>query len=154
MQRGERLHAVPVDVFTEIEIDRPRELVATYAVDPDRVRAWYRNIRAVEWETSPPLVVGSRLRFHARFLGRTLRYTYEVTEFDPPRRFVMTTAEGPFPMRTTYTWTDAAEGRTLMGLRNTGEPAGFAAISAPVLARAMRRANQADLRRLKALLEA
>ena len=36
--------------------------------------------------------------------GRTLAYTYEVCELDPGRRLVMSTAEGPFPMETTYTW--------------------------------------------------
>jgi hypothetical protein len=40
-----------------------------------------------------------------------------------------------------------------MTLRNRGEPSGFAAVTAPVMSRAMRRANNADLRRLKALLE-
>ena len=40
-----------------------------------------------------------------------------------------------------------------MTLRNRGEPAGFAKVSAPLMARAMRRANDADLKRLKELLE-
>ena len=142
-----------VDVVTQIEIARPRHEVAAFAADPDHAMAWYRNIRAVEWETPPPLAVGSRLRFRAQFLGRTLEYTYEVRDFDPERRFVMATAQGPFPMETTYTWEDAAAGATRMTLRNRGEPSGFAAVTAPVMSRAMRRANQADLRRLKALLE-
>src|SRR5579884_4252561 len=142
-----------VDVVTEVEIARAREDVATFAVDPDNATAWYKNIRAVEWETPPPLAVGSRLRFRAQFLGRTLDYTYEVREFDPGRRFVMATAQGPFPMETTYTWDDATPDGTKMTLRNRGEPSGFAAVTAPVMTRAMRRANEADLRRLKALLE-
>jgi hypothetical protein len=83
-----------------------------------------------------------------------LEYTYEVREIDPGRRFVMATAQGPFPMETTYVWDDAAPGTTKMTLRNRGEPSGFAAVSAPVMTLAMRRANDADLRRLKALLEA
>ena len=65
----------------------------------------------------------------------------------------MGTAEGPFPMETTYTWEDTADGRTRMRLRNRGEPSGFASVAAPVMARAMRKANESDLRRLKALLE-
>ena len=93
------------------------------------------------------------MRFRAQFLGRTLEYTYEVRESEPGRRFVMATAEGPFPMETTYMWEDAGEGATRMTLRNQGEPTGFAAMTAPVMARAMRRANEADLRRLKAVLE-
>jgi hypothetical protein len=65
----------------------------------------------------------------------------------------MSTAQGPFPMETTYTWEDAADGATVMRLRNRGRPSGFASVSAPLMARAMRRANDADLRRLKELLE-
>ncbi len=144
---------VAVNAVTEIEINRPREEVSAFAADPDNAMAWYKNIKAVEWETPPPAVVGSRLRFRAQFLGRTLSYTYEVREIAPGRRFVMATSEGPFPMETTYTWEDAAGGTTKMTLRNRGEPSGFAAVTAPVMARAMRRANEADLRRLKALLE-
>lgn len=146
--------AVPVDVVTEIEIDRPRADVAAFSADPDKATAWYRNIRSVEWETSPPVAVGSRVRFNARFLGRTLAYTYEVREIEPARSFVMATSEGPFPMETSYAWEDAVGGGTRMTLRNRGEPSGFASIAAPVTARAMRRANEADLARLKALLEA
>ena len=139
--------------MTEIQIERPRNSVAAFAADPANATAWYKNIRSVEWETSPPVVVGSRLRFHAQFLGRALDYTYEVQEIEPGRRFVMATAQGPFPMKTTYIWDDTAEGGTKMTLRNTGEPSGFAAVAAPVMTRAMRKANEADLRRLKALLE-
>lgn len=142
-----------VDVVTEIEIARPRGEVSAFAVDPENTTSWYKNIEAVEWETPPPVAVGSRLRFRARFLGRALEYTYEVRELVPGERFVMATAEGPFPMETTYAWADAPGAATTMTLRNRGEPTGFAAVAAPVMTRAMRRANQADLRRLKALLE-
>lgn len=142
-----------VDVVTEIDIARPREEVAAFAADPANATAWYRNITSVEWETPPPAQVGSRVRFVAKFLGRTLEYTYEVREVQPGRRFVMSTADGPFPMETTYTWEGAPGGGTHMTLRNRGEPAGFAAVTAPVMSRAMRRANEADLRRLKELLE-
>jgi Polyketide cyclase / dehydrase and lipid transport len=141
-----------VDVVTEIDIDRGRDEVSAFAADPDNATAWYKNIEALEWETAPPVAVGSRIRFRARFLGRALEYTYEVREFVPGERFVMATAQAPFPMETTYTWQDAPGGSTRMTLRNRGEPSGFAAVIAPVMARAMRRANEADLRRLKALL--
>jgi len=144
---------VTVDVLTEIEIDRPRDQVSAFACDPANAPAWYKNIEAIEWQTSSPAVVGSRIRFRARFLGRTLEYTYEVRELQPGRRFVMATAQGPFPMETTYTWADVPGGATKMTLRNRGEPSGFAAVTAPVMTRAMRKANQADLRRLKELLE-
>jgi uncharacterized membrane protein len=145
--------AVTVDVLTEIEIARPRDQVSAFAADPGNATAWYRNIREVEWVTPPPAAVGSRLRFNARFLGRPLQYTYEVREIEPGCRFVMSTAEGPFPMETTYTWEDAPGGGTRMTLRNRGEASGFAAVSARVMARAIYKANKGDLKRLKRLLE-
>jgi uncharacterized membrane protein len=144
---------VAVDVSSEIEISRPRAEVAAYAGDPDHATAWYRNIKAVEWRSPRTLAVGSRIAFVAQFLGRRLEYTYEVVELVPGERFVMRTAEGPFAMETTYTWRDAPEGATTMTLRNRGEPAGFAKVTAPMMAGAMRRANRNDLRRLKEILE-
>ena len=146
--------AAEVDVRTETVIRRPPHEVAGYAGDPGNAPDWYSNIRSVEWLTSPPVAVGSRLAFVASFLGRRLAYTYEVVEFEPGRRLVMRTADGPFPMETTYTWEPAAEGASRMTLRNRGRPSGFARVTAPAMAVAMRRANTADLARLKDLLEA
>lgn len=142
-----------VDVLTTIDIAAPPEVVARFAAEPDNAPRWYVNIRSVEWETPRPLAVGSRIAFVATFLGRRLAYTYEVVEHQPDRRLVMRTASGPFPMETTYTWTPHPTGTT-MTLRNRGEPTGFAALTARLMAAAMRRANEADLRKLKATLEA
>jgi uncharacterized protein YndB with AHSA1/START domain len=145
---------MPVDVVTEIEIRRPRAEVAAYASDPDNATRWYRNIETVEWKTPKPVAVGSKMAFVARFLGRRLAYTYEVRELVPGERFVMSTAEGPFPMETTYTWEDAPGGGTRMTLRNRGAPTGFSTLAAPIIALAMRRANAKDLREIKRVLEA
>jgi uncharacterized membrane protein len=143
-----------VDVRTGIEIEEPREDVAAYVCDPGNATEWYRNIRSVTWETPPPLAEGSRVRFEARFLGRSLAYTYEVRELVPGERLVMGTADGPFAMETTYTFEDVPGGGTRVGLRNRGEPSGFAKILSSVMANAMRRENTKDLARLKDLLEA
>ena len=142
-----------VDVSTTIAIDRPAALVAAYAADPDNVPAWYVNINSVEWRTPRPLRVGSRLAFVAKFLGRRLAYTYEVVEWVPERRFVMRTADGPFPMETVYTWTATSPTVTHMTLRNHGSPAGFSKWMAPFMSFAMRRANRKDLALLKRILE-
>jgi Polyketide cyclase / dehydrase and lipid transport len=142
-----------VDVLTEIEIDRPRSDVAEYASNPDNARAWYEHIKEVEWNSAKPLVVGSRIVFVAHFLGRRLDHVYEVKSLVPGERFVMATAEGPFPMETTYSWEDTENGGTRMSLRNRGQPSGFSRLTAPMLKGAMRRANRKDLRRLKAVLE-
>src|SRR5262249_3430449 len=104
-------------------------------------------------KTPPPLALGSKLAFVAHFLGRRLAYTYEIVELVPGARLVMRTAEGPFPMETSYEWEAAGPSTTRMKLRNRGEPAGFSKLVAPVMAGAMRRANEKDLARLKQRLE-
>jgi uncharacterized membrane protein len=144
---------VSVDVFTEIVINRPLDQVAGYVADPTHAPEWYMNIDSVEWKTAPPVGVGSRMAFVARFLGRRLAYTYEVVELVPGERLVMRTAEGPFPMETTYTWESVGDGSTRMTLRNRGKPSGFSKVGAPLMTAAMRRANRNDLALLKMLME-
>jgi hypothetical protein len=141
-----------IDVETAIVIHRPQTVVATYAGDPDNAPEWYRNIDSAVRQTSGPLAIGSRIAFTARFLGRTLSYMYEVTEYEPAAKLVMRTAEGPFLMETTYTWTALANS-TRMTLRNRGEPSGFSRVAAPLLTRSMRAANHKDLAKLKQILE-
>jgi len=142
-----------VDVRTEVKIDRPRTELAAYASDPDNVTAWSENIKAVEWKTPKPVVVGSRISFVPQFLGRRLTYTYEVREYVLSERFAMSTSEGPFPMEATYISRDAASGGTTMELRNRGEPSGFSKVAAPMILGTMHRTNGKDPARLKAILE-
>ena len=142
-----------MDVTTEIEIFRSLAAVASYAADPSNAPHWYVNIASVEWQTPPAVQVGSRVAFVANFLGRRLSYTYEITELVTNQRLVMRTAEGPFPMETTYTWQALGDLRTRMTLRNRGEPSGFSKLAAPFMAIAMRYANNKDLTQLKDILE-
>ena len=142
-----------VDVTVETRIERPVEDVAAFAGDPGNAPSWYINIESVRWQTPPPMQVGSRMDFVATFLGRRIEYTYEVVELVPGERLVMRTAQGPFPMQTTYTWAPV-DGGTRMTLRNNGAPSGFARIAAPVMELAMRRAMTKDLTALRRRLEA
>jgi hypothetical protein len=142
-----------VDVETEITIQRPRQDVAAFSSNPDNAPLWYVNIESIEWVTPPPIRVGSKMNFVAHFLGRRIAYMYEAAELIPDERLVMRTAQGPFPMETTYTWISLAYDQTRMMLRNRGVPSGFSSLLAPIMAPAIRRANRKDLAALKRILE-
>ncbi|SRR6266540_5196315 len=142
-----------VDVLTEIIINSSQDKVSEYAANPDNAPEWYENIKSVEWKTPKPLTVGSKIAFKATFLGRQLAYTYEIIEYVPGQKLVMRTAEGPFPMETTYTWESMDNERTRMTLRNAGQPSGFSKLFAPLMATMMRKANNKDLSLLKQILE-
>ncbi|MGE0788071.1 MAG: SRPBCC family protein [Sandaracinaceae bacterium] len=142
-----------VDVVSEIVIDRPCAEVAAYAGDPSNAPEWYANIESVEWEGEPRVELGARMAFVAHFLGRRLAYTYEIVELEPNAKLAMKTAQGPFPMETTYTWEPIGESQTRMTLGNRGEPSGFNRLAAPIMSAAMRRATRKDLELLKRILE-
>ena len=75
-------------------------------------------------------------------------------ELSPGASLTMRTAQGTFPMETTYTWAVITESSTRMTLRNHGHPTGFSAFTAPLMSIAMKRAMTQDLRQLKSILEA
>lgn len=142
-----------VDVITEINIAAARNKVAAFASDPDNAPAWYVNIKSAEWKTEKPMQVGSQIAFVAHFMGKKLSYVYEIREFIYGEKLIMSTADGPFPMETTYTWTATDEHITRMTLRNRGRPSGFSKLFTPFMKYMMRRANRKDLKRLKQILE-
>jgi Polyketide cyclase / dehydrase and lipid transport len=115
----------PIGVSTVIDIARPGDEVAAYVSDPDNAPSWHANIERVAWQTGKPLATGTRIDFVGSLLGSDSLHTYEVIDFVPDERLVMATAEGPFPVETTYTWTGLPGHRTQMVLRHRGMPIGL-----------------------------
>ena len=141
-----------VDVLVEQTIGRPRSEVAQVATDPARDPEWIGGIKEARELTESPLGVGSRAQRVATFLGRRIEYVLEVVEFERDSLLVMKSIKGPFPMKVTYRFHDAAEG-TRMSIRVEGDATGFFRIAAPLLAQAVRRNVSKDLLGLKSLLE-
>lgn len=141
-----------LDVRVTAMIQCPVEVVAEYASDPTHAPEWYANISEVVWQTPRPLQVGTEVAFVARFLGRELRYTYAIVEHTADS-LVMRTAEGPFPMETSYRYESMPDGTTRMTLRNRGTPSGFSRLVAPFVKIAMSHATSKDLAALKQILE-
>lgn len=142
-----------VDVTVERVIEAPVEQISAYAANPDNAPAWYVNIKSAKRLTEGEWGLGAQVAFTAQFMGRKLEYTYEVVEWEPRHKLVMRTADGPFPMETTYTWEAIDAGKTRMTLRNAGKPSGFSSLMAPFMARMMRKATTRDLALLKKILE-
>jgi hypothetical protein len=76
---------------------------------------------------------------------RKLEYTYQVTEYVPGESLVMSSISGPFPMETSYRFSDTPAGGTKVELRNLARD--------PDMASAIQIENRKDLARLKSILE-
>ena len=142
-----------IDVSTEIDINCSRDRVAEYSANPDNAPKWYVNIKAAKWRTPRPLKVGSQIVFKAKFLGKSLVYIYEISEYAAEQKMVMKTIMGPFPMETIYTWRSIDGNITRMSLQNRGNPGGLSRLLTPLLSIAIRKANNKDLQRLKQIIE-
>ncbi len=136
------------DVTAEIQVERPREEVARYAMDWRNDTEWIGALSRVELVSEEPLQV----RRVAGFLGKRIEYVNEVVELVPARRLAMRSVKAPFPMTVVYEFEDAGEG-SLMRIRAGGDATGFYRVAGPLLDRAVKRGIEGDLARLKRRLE-
>ena len=82
-----------------------------------------------------------------------ISYTYEIVESVTDARLVMRTAEGPFPMETSYECSNTAAGHTQMSLRNRGDPRGVSKLCALFMRGAMRQAMTKNIDAMKLRFE-
>ena len=137
-----------------IDVTVSREMRAT----PARVRAvmfeprndpqWMAAVKSVQPE-SDGYTPGTRVRRVGRFLGRELRWTTELVSTSDAH-VDLRIIDGPMRGTVRYEIQPSADG-AVVSIRNVGEAPGFAPTS--VLKFFMRRALDADLRRLQALVE-
>ena len=141
-----------VDVKAEVVIDRSRDEVARFVMNPDNDPVWIGGIREARMLTQPPLAQGTQVERVATFLGKRIEYVLEVAEYDPKALLAMRSVKAPFPMEVTYQFEEAA-GRTLARILIGGEARGFYKLAGPLIALAVKRNITKDLETLKALLE-
>ena len=140
-----------IDITAEVTIDRKREDVAWFAMDPENDPVWIGGIVEAKMVTEPPFGKGTRVARVAKFMGRRMEYTPEVIGYEPGKLLEMST-DVPFEMTIRYEFEDAGDG-TLARIRVQGEGSGFYRMAAPLLARVVKRNVSSDLRTLKRLLE-
>ncbi len=143
---------MPVDATAEITVQRPRDEVAAYAMDPANDAVWVSGITEAKMLTDPPVGEGTRVERVASFLGKRIEYVLEVDVHEPRALLLMRSVKGPFPMRVTYTFDDAGEA-TRASIRVQGDASGFYRLAAPLLSRVVKRSITKDLRNLKRIME-
>ncbi len=141
------------DTISSIEIDRPADEVFAFLADMANNPRWQKGQRRCDWTSPPPLAVGSTYDQQARFLGRTIASSFEVTELEPGRRLRIETVGGTMPIDVTRTVEPLSDERSRVTARVRGSAPVPLRLLGPMLDRLVQRSVDADYRRLKALLE-
>jgi uncharacterized protein YndB with AHSA1/START domain len=69
-------------VTVQIEISRSPADVWEYLVNVEHNPEWLANMSSCRWLTEPPIRIGSRYEQLARFLGKNVRTTFEVSALE------------------------------------------------------------------------
>jgi uncharacterized membrane protein len=141
-------------IVVEQEIERPAEVVWEYMENAEHNPEWLSNMRSARWITEPPVAVGSRYDQLARFLGKDVRTSFEVTALERGRSITISSLPGSsFPIRITREVEPLGPQRTRVREIAEGDSSGFYRLAAPLMRPLVRRNIVQAYRRLRQLLE-
>ena len=124
-------------------------MVADMSRNPD----WQRGMRECVWTSEPPLRLGSTYDQVAKFLGRRIVTSFEVTEFVPDSRIRIESTRSTFPLDITRTVESLASNRCRVSALVKGEPGRMFVIVGPLMRAMVGHSVRRDYLALKSLLE-
>jgi uncharacterized protein YndB with AHSA1/START domain len=135
---------------TTLEIARPPEDVFAYLTDVSRLPEWQSSLLAATADGD--VRAGTRIRERRRFMGRELATQIDVTTYEPPRRFELTSREGPVAFEIRHVL-EPADGGTRVHVEVDFKLGAMIGLAARPLLKAAEREFRADFERLKRILE-
>ncbi len=136
-----------------VVINRPIEEVFAYVDDIGNVSQWQSYVLEAEQTSEGPKGVGTSERGVMQFLGRRIEFTVEITEYEPNSKIKDKVTAGPMAVEHTITL-DRVERGTRVTIVAEGETGGFFALAEGIVSRMFQRDLQANLAKLKEILEA
>jgi len=143
----------PESIHSLVVIDAPIERVWEVLADVEGQPRWMDEMRSVRVLTPGPVRTGTRAEATVRILGMTTTDPVTITEFRPPTRFAIA-HEGSFTGSGVITLESGADGTTtIVRWDETLIAPALAHVSAVAMAPVLRSIFQADLFRLRDLVE-
>lgn len=141
-------------VVVEVEIGRSCAVVWEYMENAEHNPEWLHNMQSARWTTDPPIRVGSRYEQSARFLGKEVRTSFEVTALEPGRLITISSLPGSsFPLTITRQVDPVGPERCRVTETAGGDPSRFYRLAEPLMRAIVRHNIARAYRRLKQLLE-
>ncbi|HEY5669446.1 MAG TPA: SRPBCC family protein [Anaerolineales bacterium] len=136
-----------------IFINRPQQEVFDYVSDAANVHKWQSQMISAEWSSEGPHGIGSTQRAVARFLGRSIEATSEITTWDPPNHHGFKVVSGPFPLEGGMKFVSEGNG-TKVTMDGQLEVGGFFKLAEGLVRKQLESQFVTNLEALKLLLEA
>ncbi len=140
-------------IEASVVIKRPVEDVFAYVTDEQNIPKWESRVLEVKQTSEGPKGVGTTFQAVGQFLGRRIESTIEITHYEPNRKVIEKISAGPISLEETFIF-EPAEGGTRLTIVGEGETGGSFKMAERIVVRMFEREVQADLVRLKDILEA
>ncbi|MCC6904505.1 MAG: SRPBCC family protein [Anaerolineae bacterium] len=139
-----------IRVEQSVLIERNIEDVWNWMADTSNLATWQGGVSAVEdVQGEGPGATHVEVR---HVMGREMRSRVEITDYQPPYLMGFRVLEGPVLFQGHQT-AQEENGGTRVTILIEAEPGGFFAVAAPLLQGQVSKDTEADLQRLKMLLE-
>ncbi len=142
-----------ISVQASVEIARPPVQVFDYFSNFENNPAWQQGMREATYTSDPPLRVGSTYDQVAKFLGRRIVSSFEVTAFAPGESISIASVGGSFPIQITRSVEALSDSSTRVTADINGQPGRMFWIATPFLRWIVQRSVNKDYANLKRILE-
>ncbi len=133
-------------------VDRPVPEIFEFLSNPLNLSQWQKMVAAIEQISPGAPAVGTKYRVSASALGRKIDGQIQITTFEPPHTVGFVNQSGPMRVDITVTLKPVGSGAKI-ALHAEGNPAGVFALAEGILAGKIKSEMEANLARLKAVLE-
>ena len=141
-----------INLNTNTIIYRPVRQVFDFMSTPENDFQWQYGTLASSRISGEANAIGTFFRSIGHLIGERVQGTFEVTEYEPNRRYGFKSLSGPLHSRTSYTF-EIANGSTQVNVSTQASVGKSSQVDEHILEKKMKKQLKENLQMLKMLLE-
>ena len=149
---GESSKIEMINFNLNTQIYRPLQEVFCFIATPENDFQWQYGTLASTQISEGDIGVGTLFRTINHFIGRRIESIYEVTEFEPDKKYGFRSLSGPMRSRTLYTF-QITEGSTKINMSSQTNPEDIFKMNDATVEKKIRKQYRENLNMLKSVLE-
>lgn len=142
-----------INVHSSTDIYRPIKRVFEFICTPENDFQWQYGTLASAQISAGAAKVGASFRSIGHLMGHRTQSTYEVTEYEPNKKYGFKSLSGPLQSFTTYTF-NLAKGCTHVDIALQANAINLVDLNENILEKKMKKQIKENLAMLKNILEA